>query len=224
MLPAVLPQEPTPETARFPDSLTGYRHLDAARYERRRYGSIARRMNHWFLERALGRALAPVAAGGLVLDTPSGTGILHGFLASRGYRVVASDLSRPMIAQSQRRGQAAGGVLADIRHLPFRRDSFDAVVCSRFIMHLPRGARGETLRTLAELSRGPVIATVCHPYTFKTASRAARRFLGGNPKQSPRITRRGLEEELAEVGLELQSVAVVLPILSEVWVASVRRL
>jgi len=80
------------------------------------------------------------------------------------------------------------------------------------------------LRTLADLSRGPVIATVCHPYTFKTASRAARRFLGGNPKQSPRITRRGLEEELAEVGLELQSVAVVLPILSEVWVASIRRL
>jgi SAM-dependent methyltransferase len=224
MLHAVPPQEPTPETVRFPDSLTGYRHLDAARYERRRYGSLARRMNHWFLERALTRALAPVAPGGLVLDTPSGTGILHDLLAARGYRVVASDLSRPMIAQSRRRGRAAGGVLADIRALPFRARSFDAVVCSRFIMHLPRGARGETLRALAELSRGPVIATVCHPYTFKTASRAARRFLGGNPKQSPRITRRGLEEELAEVGLALQSVAVVLPILSEVWVASIRRL
>jgi SAM-dependent methyltransferase len=220
MVRAVLPQEPEPEPARFPDSLTGYRHLDAARYERRRYGSLARRMNHWFLE----RALAPVAPGGLVLDTPSGTGILHDFLTARGYRVVASDLSRPMIAQAQRRGLAAGGVLADIRALPFRPRSFDAVVCSRFIMHLPRGARGETLRALAEMSRGPVIATVCHPYTFKTASRAARRFLGANAKQSPRITRRGLEEELAEVGLELASVAVVLPILSEVWVASIRRL
>jgi SAM-dependent methyltransferase len=224
MVRAVLQQEPTPERARFPDSLTGYRHLDAARYERRRYGSLARRMNHWFLERALLRALAPVAPGGLVLDTPSGTGILHDLLSARGYRVVASDLSRPMIAQSQRRGRAAGGVLADIRALPFRARSFDAVVCSRFLMHLPRGARGETLRALADLSRGPVIATVCHPYTFKTASRAARRFLGGNPKQSPRITRRGLEEELAEVGLELRSVAVVLPILSEVWVASIGRL
>ena len=224
MVPAVLPQEPTPETARFPDSLTGYRHVDAARYERRRYGSLARRMNHWFLERALARALAPVPVGGLVLDTPSGTGILHDLLRARGYRVIASDLSRPMLAQAQRRGQAAGGVLADIRRLPFRPASFDAVVCSRFIMHLPRGARGETLRTLAELSRGPVIATVCHPYTFKSASRAARRFLGGTAKQSPRITRRGLEEELAEVGLELASVAMVLPVLSEVWVASIRRL
>ena len=224
MVPAVLPQEPTQDTVRYPDSLTGYRHLDAARYERRRYGSLARRMNHWFLERALGRALAPVPAGGLVLDSPSGTGILHEYLRARGYRVVASDLSRPMLAQSQRKGHATGGVLADIRHLPFRPESFDAVVCSRFIMHLPRGARGETLRALAELSRGPVIATVCHPYTFKTASRLARRFLGGTAKLSPRITRRGLEEELAEVGLELASVAVVLPILSEVWVASVRRL
>jgi SAM-dependent methyltransferase len=224
----MLPPEPTPaaapEPTRFPDSLTGYRHLDAARYERRRYGSLARRLNHWFLERALGRALAAVEPGGLVLDAPSGTGILHDFLTRRGFRVVASDLSRPMIALSQRRAQAAGGVLADIRRLPFRPRSFDAVVCNRFIMHLPRGARGETLRALSELSRGPVIATVCHPYTFKTASRAARRFLGGNPKQSPRITRRGLTEELAEVGLELRSVAVVLPILSEVWVASIHRL
>ena len=224
MVRAVLPQEPTRDTARFPDSLTGYRHFDAARYERRRYGSLARRMNHWFLERALARALRPVAPGSLVLDTPSGTGILHPFLAARGYRVVASDLSPAMIAQAQRKAEAVGGVLADIRSLPFRPGTFDAVVCSRFIMHLPRGARGETLRMLSALSRGPVVATVCHPYTFKSASRAARRFLGGTAKQSPRITRRGLEEELAEVGLELASVEVVLPILSEVWVASIRRL
>ena len=224
MVRAVLPQEPARDTVRFPESLTGYRHFDAARYERRRYGSVARRMNHWFLERALARALRPVAPGGLVLDTPSGTGILHSFLAARGYRVVASDLSPAMIAQAQRKAEALGGVLADIRSLPFKPDTFDAVVCSRFIMHLPRGARGEILRTLSRLSRGPVIATVCHPYTFKTASRAARRFLGGNPKQSPRITRAGLEEELAEVGLALRSVAVVLPIFSEVWVASIGRL
>src|SRR4030095_1658984 len=88
MVHAVLPQEPTPETTRFPDSLTGYRHPATARYERRRYGSRARRMNHWFLERALARALAPVAPGGLVLDTPSGPGILHGFLQAGGHRVV----------------------------------------------------------------------------------------------------------------------------------------
>jgi SAM-dependent methyltransferase len=224
MVRAVLPHEPTPGTVRYPHSLTGYRHFDAARYERRRYGSVARRMNHWFLERALARALRAVPPGSLVLDTPSGTGILHAFLAARGYRVVASDLSPAMIAQAQRKAEAVGGVLADIRSLPFRPETFDAVVCSRFIMHLPRGARGETLRTLARLSRGPVVATVCHPYTFKSASRAARRFLGGNPKQSPRITRRGLEEELDEVGLTLASVAVVLPVLSEVWVASIGRL
>ena len=213
-----------PDSSSFPDWLGGYGRLDAARYERRRYGSVARRMNHWFLERALARALAPVAPGGLVLDTPSGTGILHDFLTAHGYRVIASDLSRPMIAQARHRGRAAGGVLADIRALPFRRESFDAVVCSRFIMHLPRGARGETLRALAELTRGPVIATVCHPYTLKSATRAARRFFGAHAKQSPRITRAGLEQELAEVGLALRLVAVVLPIFSEVWVASIGRL
>ena len=220
----MLHEERASDPVRYPDWLTGYRNVDAARYERRRYGTLGRRLNHWFLERALGRALAPVARGGLVLDAPSGTGILHDFLTARGYRVVAADLSKPMLAQSVRRGQTVGGVLADIRALPFQPETFDAVVCSRFLMHLPRGVRGETLRMLAALSRGPVIATVCHPYTLKSATRALRRSFGASPKRSPRITRRGLEQELAEVGLALTSVAVVVPVLSEVWVASIARL
>jgi SAM-dependent methyltransferase len=138
----MLQREPASEPAPFPDWLTGYGRIDAARYERRRYGSLGRRLNHRFLERALARALRPVAPGGLVLDAPSGTGILHTFLAARGYRVVAADLSKPMIAQSIGRGETIGGVLADIRRLPFPPGTFDAVVCSRFLMHLPRGARG----------------------------------------------------------------------------------
>ena len=67
-------------------------------------------------------------------------------------------------------------------------------------MHLPPDVRPRVLRTLAELTSGPVVATMCHPYTWKSFQRGVRRALGGNPKRSPRLTRRELEEEAARRG------------------------
>jgi hypothetical protein len=78
------------------------------------------------------------------------------------------------------------------------------------------------LRTLAELSRGPLVATVCHPYTVKSAGRALRRALGGRAKRSPRLTRRQLAAEVEAAGLRLERVIPVLPLLSEVWVVVIR--
>src|SRR5438552_2954197 len=69
------------------DARWGYRQFDARRYERRRYGGAIRRLNHRLLERALGRALAGLAPGAVVLDAPCGTGILAPFLARRGLLV-----------------------------------------------------------------------------------------------------------------------------------------
>src|SRR5262249_59528223 len=80
------------------DARWGYRKLDAERYERRRYGSLGRRLNLRLLERALTRALARVPADGLVLDAPCGTGILSTFLRRQGYRVIGADISPAMLA------------------------------------------------------------------------------------------------------------------------------
>ena len=85
-------------------------------------------------------------------------------------------------------------------------------------MHLPAEARPRVLRTLASLTHGPLVATMCHPYTLKTLGRAVRRLFGGTAKQSPRLTRRELEAEVAAAGLRLDRVVQVLPLLSEVWV------
>src|SRR5437899_2606058 len=72
-------------------------------------------------------------------------------------------------------------------------------------------------------ARGPLVATVCHPYTLKSLGRALRRALGGRAKRSPRLTRRALAGEVDAAGLELRRVIPVMPLLSEVWVVVVRK-
>jgi 2-polyprenyl-3-methyl-5-hydroxy-6-metoxy-1,4-benzoquinol methylase len=213
---------PAPAVANY-DARWGYRRLDARRYERRRYGGIVRRLNLRLLERALARALAGVPAGGLVLDVPCGTGILGGFLAARGLRVVGADISPAMLDVAHARAGAVGHVRADLELPPYRPGSFDAVVCARFLMHVPAGDRPRLLRTLAELTRGPLVATVCHPWTVKSLGRSIRRALGAHAKRSPRLTRAALAAEVEAAGLSLERVIPVLPILSETWVAVMRK-
>jgi SAM-dependent methyltransferase len=210
-----------PETADY-DARWGYRHFDAERYERRRYGGFIRSLNLLLLERALVRALAGVAGRRLVLDVPCGTGIIGDFLAARGFRVVGADISPAMLAVAAERDHALGQVRADLEAPPWREGSFDAVVCVRFLMHLPAASRPRVLRTLAGLTRGPLVATVGHPYTVKSLGRWIRRLLGGTAKRSPRLTRRALVAEVEAAGLGLERVIPVLPFLSEVWVVVIR--
>ena len=210
-----------PAAARY-DARLGYQNFDARRYERRRYGGFMRRLNLRLLQRTLGRALAGVESG-VVLDAPCGTGILAGFLRARGLRVVGADISPAMLAVARERGNVLGHVRADLEAPPWRAGSFAAVVSSRFLMHLPPALRPEILATLAGLTRGPLVATVCHPYTVKTFGRALRRALGLRAKTSPRLTRAELESEVARAGLRLERVLPVLPLLSEVWVVVIRQ-
>jgi len=131
------------------DARWGYRQLDARRYERRRYGGLVRQLNFRLLQRALARALAGVPANGLVLDAPCGTGVLADFLRARGLRVVGADISPAMLAVAHERDGALGHVRADLERTPFRPHAFDAVVCNRFLMHLPSATRVAVFRELA---------------------------------------------------------------------------
>jgi SAM-dependent methyltransferase len=201
----------------------GYRALDAERYERRRYGGLARTLNRRLLERALGRALGDVPAGALVLHVPCGTGISERALARRGLRVIGADISPAMLALARGRRHALAHVRADLESPPVRARSVDAVVCARFLMHVPAAARPRLLARLAQSARGPLVATVCHPYTLKSVTRALRRALGWQVKRSPRIDRETLAAEAAAAGLHLERVIPVLPLFSEVWVVVMRR-
>src|SRR5262249_54266236 len=151
------------------DARWGYRAFDARRYEARRYGGVVRRVNHRLLERALAKGLAGVAPGGTVLDAPCGTGVLAGFLRRLGFRVVGA--APAMLAVARERGPVVGHVRGDLERPPLRAASVDAVVSTRFFMHLPPELRPRVMAAMARVARGPLVATVCHPYTVKTFGR-----------------------------------------------------
>jgi SAM-dependent methyltransferase len=213
-----------PDTPAQYDARYGYQAIDARRYERRRYGSFVRRMSLRLVVRAILRGLERVPRGGLVLDAPCGTGILTDALRARGLRVVAADISPAMLDVAHERGGTVGWVRADVEQPPFRAGTFDGAVCNRFLMHLPSDTRVDVLRTLAAASRGPLVVTVCHPYTLKSATRALRRLGGRSTKRSPRITRAELDAEVARAGLRVTQLIAVVPLLSEIWVAVLERL
>jgi SAM-dependent methyltransferase len=200
----------------------GYLDLDARRYERRRYGGLGRRLNLRLLERAVGRALAGVAPGALVLHVPSGTGILGRSVARRGLRVVDGDISPAMLEVARERGHAVHLVRLDLEAPPYRPGTFAAVVCTRYLMHASAEKRPRLLATLAKLTHGPLVATYCHPYTLKSLTRSFRRRIGWPSKRSPRLDREALAAEVAAAGLHLERVIPVLPLFSEVWVVVMR--
>jgi ubiquinone/menaquinone biosynthesis C-methylase UbiE len=85
---------------------------------------------------AAGRECQPPPA--VVLDIPCGTGKLAKVMTSMRTRVVAADLSMPMMECAKVDYQAAhfrGFVCSSAEQLPFCTAAFDTAVCLRF-MHL----------------------------------------------------------------------------------------
>ncbi len=89
------------------------------------------------LEREIGRFVALVGRGGLVLDVGSGPGQYARELAKRGLRVVALDLSAGMLAQA-RLAMTPRPLQADMRYLPFSTGVADGCFVCASLLHLPR--------------------------------------------------------------------------------------
>jgi SAM-dependent methyltransferase len=99
--------------------------------------------------------LPELAAGSRVLELGCGNGKTLSAFCGLGLEVVAVDISRKAVALCRLRAPQAGLVLGDARYLPFREESFDAVLAFHVAGHLLRNER-ELLACEAEraLSRG----------------------------------------------------------------------
>lgn len=97
---------------------------------------------------------ALVTPGTSVLDAGCGEGVLAWYLAERGANITAMDISEPNLVAAERFLRERGVidrvtlVHGDAESLPFPDESFDVVVSSHVLEHLPDFDRG-----LAELHR-----------------------------------------------------------------------
>jgi SAM-dependent methyltransferase len=125
-------------------------------FERRGHDALATSYNAFF---AAVTALATnplleavhLRPGTRLLDVATGPGALAAEAANRGARPVGIDLSPQMIELARRLYPAIDFREADVEHLPFADDMFDAIVCAFGLGHFPRPevAVAECVRTLS---------------------------------------------------------------------------
>ena len=99
-----------------------------------------------------------------LLDLGCGAGQDARFLLARRHHVVGVDRAWPLLAHARRRSRRVPLVRCDMRSLPLRPGSFDAIWAAASLMHLPKPQTNALFRTLLMLVPvgGPLAATVAH--------------------------------------------------------------
>jgi SAM-dependent methyltransferase len=113
--------------------------------------------------RSAARLLPPAPA--TVLDVGCGVGVLTDWLAGRGYAVTGVDTDAVLMER-----MAAPHRVASIDALPFEDRSFDAVVASEVLEHLPVQVFERSRGEMARVARTAIVVTVPNAESLESAS------------------------------------------------------
>lgn len=180
-----------------------YQTADVAEeYESKRFSRGGRLIDRREKEAVL-TALGPIEDM-RILDLAAGTGRFSHLLADQGADVVSVDISAAMLQQAREKSQhvdhpgTLAFLLGDASSLPFRGDTFDAVVSMRFF-HLA-DTPVEFLRELRRVTDGPII--------FDTFNRFSSRSLynWALPMGSRLASHKDVRGWLADAALDLDRV------------------
>ncbi len=124
-------------------------------FDDRYFARLGAVRDHWWVRgmQDVGAALLGGPATGLrVLDAGAGSGALLPWAHDRGspHPVVAIDRAAPAVAQCRALGLGTQVARASSAHLPFRGASFDLVLSSDVLQHLPAG---DDVRAVREFAR-----------------------------------------------------------------------
>ena len=104
------------------------------------------------LDRALLDAFAETCSGRTVVDLGAGPAHVGAYLAARGARVVAADLSEAMCRLARSR-TGLPAVAADLTALPLASAGVAGVVCWYALIHLDTAGRAAAYREIARITR-----------------------------------------------------------------------
>ena len=157
------------------------------RFSTNRYGQM-----RWMLDRIR------IAEDARVLELGCGTGILwRGSVeVPRGWRVILTDMSGGMLQETRahlaRLGRAFTYMQADAQSIPFRNESFDAVIANHMLYHVP-----DIASALDEVRRVLKPGGFCYAATMGVANMREMNDLSARFFSIPRMT-----ESAARFGLE----------------------
>ncbi len=145
---------------------------------------------------AVERALVGTG-GGSILDVPCGTGRIDPLLRAHFAEVFGVDSSVPMLSVLSRSVKSARVACGDIFQLPFDDDSFDWVVCHRYLHHLH--SREDRVRSLSSLARIARRGVICYAWIDTP-------LLRRRSSMRASISRREAEESAADAGLVVERI------------------
>jgi len=207
----------------------------AREYEVRRFGGLFGRMRHMRDIAAIRRAIRYANSLGtpirFALDVPCGTGRVFQLLSQEGIKFVGSDISHAMLLEASRKPKPhidglIGLVMCDAERLPFKDEVFDAVICIRFMFHVPREIQLRILSEMKRVSARWVIVEFRHRYTARYLLHWLRHRLGLMSELKYRFSKQDLIELVHEAGLRVRSVFSTrpyAPFLSDKWVVLLER-
>lgn len=125
------------------------------------------------------RAMEPLA----ILDVPCGAGKLAPIYKGRRARIVAADVSLPMLDLARHeflRSEIAPMLhVADARNLPFADAGFDLVICLRLLHRVPEPIREDVVRELLRVSPPFALVSLAILDTVQRARLALRERVFG---------------------------------------------
>ena len=183
---------------------------DASKYDQKRFTSLRGRFGHYLDKRALERALSHLSAEGIhnLIDIPCGTSRISKDLITLGYDLFGSDISFEMMESGKLKvnpnNKFFGFIQSDASQTGFFENSFDCLVCVRFIGHIPSEFRNPIFSEFRRISRYSIIELSLESNIAKMRKKIDRLLRSGSDLPSrwkwEVFTTSGLEQELADSG------------------------
>jgi len=192
-------------------------------YDRHRFTTRARQKRNRREWATTLRALRKATGAHVVLDLPCGTGRFTGNVARAGYEVIGADISTPMMRQALAKPELAldniiGYVQADAERIPLASASVDIAMSIRFMHHVDSQTRRRILREMGRVSKRWLVIDYRHRYAPRWVIWRIARSLGLTRKPFARVTRREMESEFHDAGLNIVDVLPTRRGLSDKWI------
>jgi SAM-dependent methyltransferase len=141
-----------------------------------------------------------------LLDLGCGAGQDTRWLLARRHHAIGLDVTWPLLVHARRRSRRVPLIHGDMRRLPFKPGSFDAIWAAASLIHLPKAKTGRLLRLLrAQVPVGGLLAaTVAHG---RQAGFLRRGWIPG--RYFARWQHAGLERVVRQAGWDVVSLETV---------------
>ena len=185
----------------------------ASKYDQIRFTSIRGQLGHYLDSLNLRRALSHISNGEIrtLIDIPCGTSRIAKELIELGYDIYGSDVSFEMMESGKikvaQHNNFIGFTQCDASQTAFQENSFDCLVCVRFIGHIPKDHRAPIFSEFRRISNFIIIELSLESNIVKLRKKVDRFLDSGNRLPSrwkwEVFDVAGLEQELAGSGLTI---------------------